>query len=341
MKKLILRIILILALLGIGFTIWAYKNIFQINTKHSERTAVYINSGSDFPSLIMKLVDEDILKNPSSFKRVANWMKFENVKPGKYHLEKELNNLELVRLLRSGNQVPINITISAGRKIEDIVNAVHHNLEADSAEIHDAFLDDGFLKKYNLTSESVISIIIPNTYQFFWNTSGMEFVKRIKLESDNFWDKNERTSKASILNLNQLEVITLASIVEKESIQKNERPTIAGVYINRLKRNIPLQADPTVVFAVGDFSIRRVLNKHLEKDSPYNTYRNRGLPPGPICMPSISSIDAVLNAEKHDYLFFCAKPGYNGGHLFAKTNAEHERNARKYRRWLNKEGIRI
>jgi UPF0755 protein len=182
-------------------------------------------------------------------------------------------------------------------------------------------------------------MFIPNTYQFFWNTDPKDFLNRMKREHDKFWTK-ERLEKAKKIGLTPEEVFTLASIVEKETLAKEEKPVIASVYLNRLKRDMLLQADPTVVYAAKDFGIQRVLNKHLKIDSPYNTYKNKGLPPGPICMPDVGTIDSVLNAKDTDYLFFCAKPNGHGRHAFAKTNRQHVNNANRYRKWLNKNKIR-
>ena len=317
-----------------------YRQIFVVNTIHESAQVLFIDENVTIDSLSYQLKEEGILGDRRSFDLVAQLMKFDQPKPGRYRIPVALNNRSLVGLLRSGQQEAVNLTISSARTIEEIAAIAAGKLSYDSIQIASQLTDSVWLMGHGLSRADVISIIIPNTYQFFWNTSPLDFAERMVKEHRKFWEAGDRQSKLSALSMTKSEVATLASIVEKESIQQEERPRIAGVYLNRLKRDIHLQADPTVVFGVGDFTIRRVLNRHLEHDSPYNTYMYPGLPPGPICMPSISSLDAVLNAEEHDYLFFCAKPGYNGAHLFAKTNAEHERNARTYRRWLNKEGIR-
>jgi UPF0755 protein len=197
------------------------------------------------------------------------------------------------------------------------------------------FNDNEFLKKHHLNNKTIFTIFIANTYIFNWNTSAEQFFERMYKESEKFWNGN-RTKKLKELNFSRLNAITLASIVEMESYRKNERPIIAGVYLNRLKKDMLLQADPTVIFAVGDFTIKRVLKKHLEFDSPYNTYKYSGLPPGPICIPSISSIDAVLDYDKNNYIYFCAKEDFSGYHNFATTFAQHINNAKKYQRALNK-----
>jgi UPF0755 protein len=201
-------------------------------------------------------------------------------------------------------------------------------------------MDEAFWAEHDYELETAMSAFIPNTYQIYWNTSPKAVLLRMIEEHDKFWDKENRRAKAEAMGYTPKEVYTLASIVETESQHKPERPRIAGVYINRLDRGIPLQADPSIVFALGDFSLKRILKKHLQVDSPYNTYKNAGLPPGPIYMSSISSIDAVLNYEEHDYLYFCAKPDFSRTHNFAKTLSAHNVNARNFHKWLNKRGVR-
>jgi len=337
MRKVILGVILV-AVLGSLIAAFIGWKIYGVNTVHTSDKIIYINSGSSFDDVLETLDTAFIISDKSSFEKVASLMKYNNVKSGRYSIPAEMSNKDLVSLLRSGVQEPIDLVISHGRTLGDIASAIGNQMEVDSAELQAAILNERFLDKVNLEESNVISMIVPNTYQMYWDAPAEKILDRLAKEYDVYWKKRE--AQLAQLSMTKLEVSTLASIVESESQHKPERPTIAGVYLNRLKSNIPLQADPTVVYAVGDFTIRRVLNKHLEVDSPYNTYKYNGLPPGPICMPSISSLDAVLNAENHDYLFFCAKPGYNAGHSFAKTNAQHERNARVYRRWLSNEGIR-
>jgi UPF0755 protein len=213
-------------------------------------------------------------------------------------------------------------------------------LEQDSLDFLHHFLSNSNLKELGLDSSTLLTSFIPNTYEVKWNTSPEKWMGRMASEADKFWDSEKRKDKLASIAMTKQQVYTLASIVEKESNLKTERPAVAGVYINRLKQGMKLQADPTVVFATGDFELRRILHSHLKLDSPYNTYMYEGLPPGPIYMPSVNSIDAVLNAEKHQYVFFCAKPGYNSGHVFAKTLAEHNRNADAYQEWLTKEGVK-
>jgi UPF0755 protein len=263
-----------------------------------------------------------------------------SIKPGRYILKGGWSNYEFLSTIRSGNQSPFMVVVRSQRSLEKFASSISAQIEADSGSLIRAFTEPEFLESQKIDPENVLSYIIPNSYEFYWNTSAEQFRDRIVKEHNDFWRSNNRISKAASLGMEPEEVYTLASIVEKETAKVEERPTIAGVYLNRLQRNIPLQADPTVIFANQDYNIRRVLNKHLEIDSPYNTYKYSGLPPGPISMASISSIDAVLNAEDHNYLFFCARPDDSGLHQFASTLSEHNRNARKFHNWLNSRGIR-
>ena len=328
---------IILGVIAAGFV---YQTIFGLNTKHTEDVIFFIPGESTFDQVTESLITQHILRDESSFRKVAKWMKYEDhVKPGRYILTPQLSNRTLIALLRSGRQTPVRVTFSTARTIADIAGVAGRYLEPDSL----SFLTDIASLHERLgspwTAENAIALFIPNTYEMYWTTSPQEFLNRMKKEFDRFWSSEGRLDRLAALGLTQQEVTTLASIVERESQKNQERPIIAGVYLNRLKQGMKLDADPTVVFAVGDFTIRRVLYKHLAYDSPYNTYMYPGIPPGPICMPSISSIDAVLDAEKHDYIYFCAKPGYEGLHSFASNDIDHARNARVYQRWLSSEGI--
>jgi UPF0755 protein len=241
-------------------------------------------------------------------------------------------------LLRSGEQLPVNLIFNNIRDINQLAGAVGRQIEADSVSIVKLLTDSTYLSLLGLNREIAPILFIPNTYEMYWNTSAEGFIKRMHDEYIKFW-KGERTSLANEIGLTIAEVVTLASIVEKETNKNDEKPIIAGVYMNRLKAGWRLQADPTVIYAIGDYSIKRVLNVHKEFRSPYNTYQVHGLPPGPICIPSIASIDAVLNYDRNSYLFFCAKDDLSGYHVFARTNRQHNINARKYQEALNKMGI--
>jgi len=243
-----------------------------------------------------------------------------------------------VLLLRSGKQTPVKVVVNNIRLKEELAGKVGSLLEVDSAGMMRLMNNSKFTLNYGFVPEAFPTLFLPNTYEFYWNTSGEEFVDKMAKEYKKFWT-DERKTKAKKLGLEQSEVSILASIVEKESNFRSEHSTVAGVYLNRLRIGMPLQADPTLVFANRDFAAKRVLNKHKEIDSPYNTYRNKGLPPGPICIPDPRTIDAVLDAEKHTYIYFCAKADGSGRHAFASTYNEHLGNAREFQRMLNRQGV--
>lgn len=339
MKKIGL-ILLLLLLVGAFAGYYVYNMIFADNVQATETTDLYIPSNSSYDDVANLLTEKKIIKNKNSFEFVSGLMKYENVRPGYYKINPDLNNKQLVSKLRSGDQTPINLVINNARTLPELAGVISKFIESDSLVTLSYLEDESIHQKFGYNKDNFLTMFIPNTYQVFWNDRIDEIGERMHKEHDKFWSKNERLDKAKKLNLSPEEVYTLAAIVEKESAYAPERPTIAGLYLNRLKRGILLQADPTVVYANQDFTIRRVLNKHLQKDSPYNTYLYPGLPPGPITMASINAIDAVLNHKKSNYLYMCAKPGYNSEHAFATNLAEHNRNANIYRRWLSKEGIR-
>ena len=337
--KTVLRIGFVLLMIGAVAGYMGYKWIFEPNTNISEPYELYIKSQTTYEELQNQLITDSVLVNSWSFTQVSKLMKYgpDQIPSGRYIIQPDWSNKQIISALRAGRQSPIKLTISTARTVEDIAGVVAKKIEPDSTEIMALFKDASLIEEYGFTSETIISMIIPDTYEMYWNTDAKGFFSKMKDEYDKYWIKY--TDQLESLDMTKSEIATLASIVQKESNTKSEKPTIAGVYLNRLEQGIKLQADPTVVFGIGDFTIRRVLNRHLAQDTPYNTYLHEGLPPGPICMPSKSSIEAVLNAEKHDYLFFCAKPGYNAGHAFATSNQQHERNAAVYRKWLNQERI--
>jgi UPF0755 protein len=244
----------------------------------------------------------------------------------------------LVRLLRSGNQTPVKVTFNNVRTKEDLAEKITRNLEINENQFMKFVMDSVYIRKFGFEEETIISMFIPNTYEVWWNTSPENLFDRMYREYENFWTE-ARKEKARNLGLNQVEVSTLASIVQAETQKSDERARVAGVYMNRLRIRMPLQADPTLVFAIGDFSIKRVLNVHKEIESPYNTYKYAGLPPGPINLPEISALDAVLNYEDHQYLYFCAKDDFSGYHAFATNLTDHMNNARRYQNALNKAKI--
>ncbi|MBT6440197.1 MAG: endolytic transglycosylase MltG [Flavobacteriales bacterium] len=339
--KIFVAIIFILSI-GTGFVGLHYYNIIwksNIITELEKDDLFYIQTGSSFHDVANSLYENGIINDRSSFIWVGEYMKYStNIKPGRYQLKTGLNNKQLVSLLRSGEQVPVILTFNSIRLRNELAGTIAKQIEADSASIAAIFEDSELHKKYGFNRETFFGMFIPNTYEFNWNTNTEQFVERMAIEYKNFWN-DERKGKAKKLKLEQSEVSALAAIVQKETAQSDEKPIVAGVYHNRIKKGMKLEADPTLIYAIGDFTIRRVLNKHKEVESPYNTYMHKGLPPGPICLPEISSIDAVLNRVDHSYIFFCAKEDFSGYHNFAITYSQHKANARKFHKAMNKAKI--
>jgi len=333
----------LLAILGCGGMVYElYSRVYQLNIVLPDNAEkyIYIPSNSEFTDVVKILLENGLLINANSFEWLAKQKKYDtNIKAGRYRINRALNNNDLVNLLRSGKQTPIKVTFNNLRNKEQLAGKIGSQIEADSLSIIRYISDTSFLNKLKLNTDNVACLFIPNTYEFYWNTSVEGFVNRMVKEYSDFWNSS-RKKKAAEIKLNYYQVAVLASIVEKEqSIKRDERPEIAGVYLNRLKKRMKLESDPTLIFALGDFTIKRVLNKDKKVESPFNTYKNKGLPPGPICIPSINAIDAVLNASEHNYIFMCAKEDFTGYHNFAKTYAKHLLNARKYQKALNKRKI--
>ena len=343
MKKVIYIIIFALITIGGVGGIYFYKIFYESNTLfNDEYVFIKIPTNSTENQLLDSIGKH--VKDLSKFSKAANYKDyFSNIKPGRYKLENGFNNNQIINSLRSNN-VPIKITYNNIETFDQLIKRISERIEADSLSLSNVFFEEKFLNDLGLDSESVFSLFIPNTYEFFWNTSAIQFRERILKEFDRFWN-DSRIEKSKKLNLNPIEVMTLASIVQKETPKVDERPTIAGVYLNRLERNMKLQADPTVVYTIKkrdgfDTKIRRVLYKDLRIKSPYNTYVYRGLPPAPIVTPDISAIEAVLNPQKHSFIYFVADVSNPGYHLFSRTNAEHNRKKRQYTNWLKKNRIR-
>ena len=303
-------------------------------------TYVYIPTGSDFNSVEHLLNNKGLIKNIQMFEWVAEQKKYpKHVHPGKYRITKKMSLNAIINLLRSGEQEPVHLTLNSHyRFVRQIAGVAGKKLETDSAAIMNEVYKRKFMEADGFNRYTLIAMFIPNTYEFNWNTSAKDFLDRMKKEYDKFWNET-RLNRAKSLGLSPQEVISLASIVQLEVLKSDEKKRIAGVYINRLKKGMLLQADPTVIYANGDFTVRRVTREMTRVNSPYNTYNVTGLPPGPICVPEISTIDAVLNYEHHNYIYFCAKDDFSGYHSFAKTLAQHNQNARKYQRALNKRKI--
>lgn len=306
-------------------------------TVNEEDPYLYIPTGSNFDTVITLLQRQHLVKNIDAFKWVAKQKKYHHhIKPGRYKLFNGMNTNELVNLLKSGKQTPVKVSFHYIRNLQQLAGKVARKIEADSASLVQAMCNHEILTKHGLNEQTCALLYIPNTYEFYWNTDADAFVKRMEKEYKTFWNE-ERKQKAKEISLTPTEVGILASIVMAEqSVHKSEWKTIAGLYINRLNKGMLLQSDPTVIYAHGDWTIKRVLLKHLELDSPYNTYKYQGLPPGPILIPEPEAIDAVLNYEKHEYIYMCAKEDFSGYHHFAATLTEHNRNAARYQRELKK-----
>ena len=335
-KKILWGFLIILLIASGGLGYFAYGVVFNPNVwaADGESVIVKIPTGSEIEDVKKILYENGIVIHRKNFEWVSNLKSFDqSVKPGNYEIKNGISNNDLINLLRSGNQKPINLIFNNVKDIYQLATKVSPQIEADSVSIVDYIVSEEFSKLVGDTSNLSV-YFIPNTYEFYWNTSAEAFVLRMYEEYEEFWS-GRRQSLAEAMDMSMQEVVILASIVEKETQQNSEKPVIAGVYINRINRKWLLQADPTLLYILDDNSIRRVLNVHKKIDSPYNTYKYLGLPPGPICVPSISSIDAVLNYNRTPYLYFCAKDDLSGYHSFAKTLKEHNRNAKKYQKALN------
>jgi UPF0755 protein len=343
LKKIItiLSIGLISSLVVYGFIL--IGQIFADNTNFEEKEVyVYIPTDANF-NTVKNIVAPYIL-HMDRFEKVADKMSYpQNLGSGRYLFTKGMNSYDLVKSLR--RNLPVNLAFNNQERIENLAGRVGSQIEADSLSLLTSFKDSIFLKENGFNEDNVLAVCIPNTYEIYWNTSADKFRDKMIKEYRKFWNK-ERVAKAKEQGLTPIEATILASIVHKESVKKDERPRIAGVYLNRLRLGMPLQADPTVIFAIkkeaNDFkqTIKRVLYNDLTMVSPYNTYINTGLPPGPIAMPDITALEAVLTPEKNDFIYFCASVERFGYHEFAATLAEHNKNARKYSAWINSQGVK-
>ncbi len=339
MKKVLFFVLGIVALVCIAAIIALWSVVMKPNTDGNNAHTIIIPSGSTLKELNETLKLKGIIRNSQSFLAASKLKNFgKTIKPGYYRIEPGTSNNQLINMIRSGRQTPVNVTFNNIRTLNEIAGKIGGQIEADSASII-AFLsdetnyhDDGF------NSKTVISLFIPDTYQLYWTTDAEGLYRRMLREYKAFWN-DQRLAAASELQLNPIDVSILASIIDDEVAKDDEKPRIAGVYLNRLRKGIPLQACPTIKFALNDFTIRRVLYEHLTVDSPYNTYMHRGLPPGPVRCPTKTGIEAVLKAEKHDYLYFAAKADFSGYHHFSRTLAEHNKYADDYQRELNKRRI--
>lgn len=314
-----------------------YKGNVWLNGK--ENYSLKISSSDNWETMKEELYKNGIIVHRNSFEWVASIMKYpDHMKAGHYLIKPGMSNRELLTKLRAGRQDPVKLVFNNIRTKEDLAGHIAEQIETDSASLIKLLGNAEVASKYGFTPENFITMFIPNTYSVYWNITAEKFLERMFKEYNAFWN-TKRVNQLEKIGLTRLETMTLASIVEKETNKNDEKADVAGVYMNRLKQGWLLQADPTLVFALGDFSIKRVLNIYKKIDSPYNTYMYIGLPPGPICMPSVSSIDAVLNYRSHNYMYFCAREDFSGYHNFAVTQQEHELNAKRYQQALNQQGI--
>ena len=329
-KKKILIPLIIFSTVLTTCTVYIYQMLYSPNFLiNSKEKFIIINEKTEFNELINSLERDTIINDILSFSVLSKIMEYqENIKEGAYKVKTNMSNYDMITMLRSGNQTPINITFSYARKIDDLAEKVTKKLKMSDDDLLSYLYDN--IKEYNdFNKLDIISIFLPDTYEVYWNISPKKLTEKMYSEYKKFWNK-ERLEKLDKINLEQKEVIVLASIVASESRMLDEADRIAGLYMNRLNSNMRLQADPTLVFAANDYTIRRVLNKHKRIKSPYNTYIHKGLPPGPIRLASKDYIDAVLNYEKHDYIFMCAKEDFSGYHAFATNLTDHNRNAKKF-----------
>lgn len=343
LKKLVAIIAVVGIIIAGIITFYVYNQAFTANTTFNQKEVfVYVPTNSTYEQA--KEIISPFVKDIEKFDFVAQKRNYNsNVKAGKFLLKKDMTTFDIVRAMKSN--VPVKLAFNNQETLEKLAERITTQVEPKKEELLAAFLNPDFLASNGFTEETVLAMFIPNTYEFYWNTSAEKIAEKMASEYKRFWN-DERTAKALDKNLTPIQVAVLASIVHKETAKVDERPRVAGVYLNRLALNMPLQADPTVIYAMkknsGDFDqiIKRVYSKDTQGTiSPYNTYINQGLPPGPIAMPDISAIDAVLNAEKHDYIYFCASVERMGYHEFASNYTAHQVNARKYADWVNKLGI--
>ncbi len=337
-KNRLIAVLAVLVLAGGAAGFWTW-NALMGNAVERE-ASVYIPAGADYAALTDSLTAAGVIKDMDRFGQTARLLGFDGeVRPGHYRLKKGTSYKDAVRAFQRGWQTPVRLTFNNIRTLPQLAGRVAQQLEVDSLTMTAALTADTTAARYGFDGRTFIAMFIPDTYEVYWTATPVAFLDRMHREWERFWNDG-RMEKLAATGLSQVEAVTLASIVWEETKMTDEMPTVAGVYINRLAQGMPLQADPTVKFAVGDFTLRRVLNRHLEADSPYNTYKYAGLPPGPISMPSVRAIDAVLDYQKHKYLYFAARPDFSGYHNFAATLTQHNRNADEYRRALNAAGIR-
>jgi len=327
--------------LAFGTLYYFYDELYDSNVNvPKEGDFVYIPTGSTRADVVFYLDRSGLIDDLPSLVRAMDRLEYgRKIYPGRYKITHGMSNKKLVRMLASGMQTPVELTFGSVRTRQRLAGIIARQIEPDSVSLLLAMKDEMLANSYGFTSETFVAMLLPNKYQLYWNVSVNDFFRRMNSEWERFWASGHREEKLRRVKLTRVEAVILASVVSEETSKEDEMPTIAGVYLNRLRRQMPLQADPTVRYAVGDFTLRRILISHTKVPSLYNTYRRTGLPPGPICVPSIKAVDAVLNYHQHDYLFFCAKADFSGYHVFTKSFAQHAANAELYQRALNLRGI--
>jgi len=339
LKKFIIALVLIIVV-ALGLTgFFYYLRYFGPNVTDKQEY-LYIHTGAAYDDVFKTIKDKQIVKDTTSFNWSADNMNYKNrVKPGRYRLKSGMSNRALINMLASDTQEPVTVSFHNLRLKEEFAGFVSKKIEPDSVSILRLLDSADFVQKYGFTTDNVYSVFIPNTYQLYWNTSPEKFFKRMYANYEKFWTP-ERKQRAAEINLSPVQVSVLASIVDAEALHDDEMPTIAGLYLNRLKIGMKLESDPSLIFAEKNFKIRRVLNSDKIYNSPYNTYLHAGLPPGPIMMPSVNALNAVLDYKKSDYIYMCAKEDFSGNHNFATTLAQHNINAAKWRQALNERNIK-
>jgi len=346
LRRILIIVFVSLTILMASFAFYLYQltkspNLFFVERSDSQEVwYLHIPTGATFRTVLDTLKENRKIHDVTSFAFLAKLMKYqEQVKPGRYRIKANMSNMEALRMLRAGEQAPVKLQFNSIRFKEQLAARIGRQMEFGEEALLEALGQPETAARYGFDTTTIVCMFLPNTYEFYWNISLEKFLTKMHKEYQNFWTA-ERKQRAERIGLSPAEVITLASIVQSETAKDDEKPRVAGVYLNRLAKGQLLQADPTVLFGLRDFSIKRVLNVHLEVDSPYNTYKYKGLPPGPIILPSVASIEGVLNAERHDFYYFCAKEDFSGYHNFAKTYQEHRQNAKLYYKALNARGIK-
>ena len=331
MKRILLTIFLVLLIAG-TYCAWV---VFGPTISAPENKYFYIKTGSVYADVKNELKNRGIISGTFFFDKIAKQVKYDkNIKAGKYEIKNGMSLINLVRMLKGGRQSPVRFVINKIRTKEDLAGKIGEQFEVDSAEVINFITNNDSLVKYHVDSNTMMTIIIPNSYLFWWNSSLKNIITRFADQKEKFWD-GKRSQKAAVLNLTPDQVYTIASIVEEETVKEEDKGPIASVYMNRIKKGMKLEADPTVKYAMRNFGLKRILHGHLQYPSLYNTYQHLGLPPGPIATPSINTIDAVLDAPKTDYIFFVAKPDFNGYSNFASTYQEHLVFAKAYQHALD------